>query len=175
VSSRHKEPPTIKFLIDGMLGSLATKLRILGFDTIYDKDSADAGLIQTIKKDGRTLVTSDQELFLNSKRMHLSVILITKTNDRTRLVELCRQLGLQKLDLAVMPRCSNCNSNLIETSGKDKFGRVLFRCETCRKLYWKGSHWKKLDALFYQVNKELNSEPRNKRILASSLLSSTQD
>ncbi len=173
MSSSHKDSPTLKFLVDGMLGSLATKLRILGFDSIYDRNSVDAALIQIVKKDGRTLVTSDQELSLNAKRMHLSVILITKTNDRARLVELCRQAGFKKLDLTVMSRCSNCNSNLIETYEQDKFGRKVLRCETCAKLYWKGSHWKKLDELFSEVNRELNSKRTNKHITASS--SSTKD
>ena len=35
----NKEQP--RFLVDGMLGSLARKLRILGFDTVYDPKSED--------------------------------------------------------------------------------------------------------------------------------------
>jgi uncharacterized protein with PIN domain len=156
VPKQQRESLSAKFLIDGMLGSLATKLRILGFDAIYDKDSPDAKLIHIAKKQARILITSDQELFLNAKRIHMPAVLITKTNDKARLVELSRHLGIMKLDLSVRPRCSDCNSNLIEMSKRDKFERPIFKCENCGKLYWRGSHWKKLDSLFSEVNEELN-------------------
>lgn len=151
----HDKDRSLRFLVDGMLGSLATKLRILGFDTIYDKDSSDEQLIHVAGNDHRILVTSDQELFLNSKRKHLKAVLITKQNDRERLLELCSQAGLKRLDLSVMSRCSSCNSKLLESLERDRFGRLLFKCEVCGKLYWRGSHWKKLDLLFSSVNKEL--------------------
>jgi uncharacterized protein with PIN domain len=156
VPKKQRDPLSAKFLIDGMLGSLAIKLRILGFDTIYDKDSPDTKLVQIAKKQARILITSDQELFLNAKRIHIPAVLITKTNDKARLVELSRHLGIMKLDLSVRPRCSDCNSNLIETSKRDKFERPILKCENCGKLYWRGSHWKKLDSLFSEANDELN-------------------
>jgi len=49
-------------IVDAMLGSLARKLRIYGFDTVYDKDSEDSSMLIAAKTESRTLVTCDKEL-----------------------------------------------------------------------------------------------------------------
>jgi uncharacterized protein len=144
-----------KFLIDGMLGSLATKLRILGFDSIYDKGSQDEELISVAALEKRVLVTSDQELWLRAEQRHIQAILVKGVTDRERLVELCQKAGITHLDLSIASRCSACNSLLEQTTEKDKFGRRIFKCKKCGKLYWRGSHWKKLDTLFSSVNRSL--------------------
>ncbi|MGI0081019.1 MAG: Mut7-C RNAse domain-containing protein, partial [Nitrososphaerales archaeon] len=71
--SRVSEP---KFLVDGMLGSLSTKLRILGFDTLYDKESSDLQLLEIAKESGRILLTSDHELLLRGKRSQVICIVV---------------------------------------------------------------------------------------------------
>ncbi len=50
-------PP--RFVADAMLGSLARKLRIFGFDTLYFKDGGDSELLKLAKSEGRILLTSD--------------------------------------------------------------------------------------------------------------------
>ncbi len=146
-----------KFLVDGMLGSLATKLRILGFDTKYDKDSNDHDLILKAPEEERVLVTSDKELYLHAKQQHVKAILVKGTSDEERLLELFQEAGVESLDLSNMSRCSACNFLLVETGTKDDLGRPIFKCINCGKSYWRGSHWRKLDALFSSVNRSLAS------------------
>jgi uncharacterized protein len=148
---------TLKFLVDGMLGSLATKLRILGFDTAYDKISTDKELILKAFEEERILVTSDEELYLHAKQHRSQAILVKGTSEVRRLSDLLQKAGVESLDLSKMSRCSACNSLLEDTGRKDELGRSVFKCENCGKLYWRGSHWRKLDALFSTVNRSLAS------------------
>jgi uncharacterized protein with PIN domain len=138
-----------------MLGSLATKLRILGFDTTYDKDSTDSELISRAKNQGRVLVTSDQELYLHAKQRHVEATLLRGSNDEARLLELFVKMNIRSLDLTKTPRCSVCNSVLEDAKTRDDLGRSIFKCENCGKRYWRGSHWRKLDMLFSNVNRNL--------------------
>lgn len=156
-SSLQKDLPR-KFLVDGMLGSIATKLRILGFDSTYDKESQDHELISEAALEGRVLVTSDQVLWLRAKQRHIRAILIKAATERERLIELCQKAGIDHLDLSVVSRCSACNSMLEEIGQKDDLGRTIFKCTNCSKLFWRGSHWRKLDSLFSSINRSLNSE-----------------
>jgi len=54
-----KAPP---LLIDAMLGTLARRLRWLGYDAEYRSDLPDDEMIRIAKEQGRLLVTRDREL-----------------------------------------------------------------------------------------------------------------
>ena len=156
----RKSKGSLLFLVDGMLGSIATKLRILGFDTVYDKESEDNDLLSRAKQENRILITSDYELQLKAKRLHLHCVLISGKTERERLVELFSKLNIRQVSLNRMARCSVCNGTLKKKEVRDHYGRDIYQCTTCGKLFWKGSHWKKLNALFSQVNFGLMQERR---------------
>ena len=54
------------FLADAMLGKIARKLRIFGFDTVYDSNLDDENILNSSNYIGRILLTSDKELSLPS-------------------------------------------------------------------------------------------------------------
>jgi uncharacterized protein len=139
------------FLLDGMLGSLTRKLRILGFDTLYDPKSDDAHLLRLAIDMKRCLVTSDIALYVIARRAKVDSILITSRTEKGRLFEIFSKIGVSKIDNSKPPRCSVCNGKL-EVSGNDEQGRLIFKCSDCGKEYWKGSHWKKLSSLFHEVD-----------------------
>ncbi|MGI0080017.1 MAG: Mut7-C RNAse domain-containing protein [Nitrososphaerales archaeon] len=145
----------LKFLVDGMLGSLSTKLRILGFDTVYDKESSDLKLLEIAKQSGRILLTSDHELLLRAKRSQVICIAVYQRSEPERLAELFSQLGLLKIDSVGPSRCSLCNGKL-EDEESDVLGRKVYKCNECGKKYWRGAHWEKLEALFEKVNASLS-------------------
>lgn len=144
------------FLVDGMLGSTAVKLRILGYDTIYDKTSKDDDLLKHSKEDQRILVTSDQELCLKAIKNNIQAILTKSSSDDERLVEIFRKLNVKEVDFSKSSRCSHCNGSLKETKERDTKNRIIYICEKCGKRFWHGSHWKKLEELFTKVNQELS-------------------
>jgi len=148
---------TAKFLVDGMLGSIARKLRILGFDTIYDSESNDRQLLAMARETGRYLVTSDHELFISSKRLKVASILVTSRSEKSRLFEIfskTKSTGIPKFPLA--SRCSVCNGELFESRMREDQMQI-YTCKNCGKDFWHGSHWKKLTVLFSEVQKMLEN------------------
>ncbi len=85
---KQQENKRYRFLVDGMLGSLAIKLRILGFDTVYNKTSSDAELLESTASSSRHLLTSDVDLFLFARRKHLRATLISSRDELGRVAEL---------------------------------------------------------------------------------------
>ena len=147
------------FLVDGMLGSLARKLRILGFDTLYDSKSNDQELLKMAKETKRCLVTSDIDLCLTARRRRVDSILISSRSDRGRLFEVLAKIGESAIDGTKVPRCSVCNE-LLEDLGRMNKDQTIYTCVTCGKHYWKGSHWKKLSVLFREVDLMLHNKDK---------------
>jgi uncharacterized protein with PIN domain len=151
-----------RFLVDGMLGSLAIKLRILGFDTEYDKTSPDSVLVETALKTGRLLLTSDVSLFLRARLKHAESVLISSRSggEEERLAKLFVRLGIPRINVSENSpsRCSQCNGMLAKTGERTELGKSIYMCDRCGKKYWRGSHWKKLDSLFAEVNIRIGKE-----------------
>jgi uncharacterized protein len=139
-----------------MLGSLAIKLRILGYDTLYDKASSDSELIAVAKNSDRILLTSDLDLFLRTSRKGLRSVLVCEQSDKDRLVSVLAKSGVKKLPTSPESRCSVCNG-VLEVSETKTHATATMICSSCGKIYWKGGHWKKLDALFREVRQSLSA------------------
>lgn len=152
-----------RFLVDGMLGSLAVKLRILGFDTAYDKISNDADLIQVARESGRILVTSDNVFFLQSIRLGVNSILVRDGTESERLASVLIKTGIHSIVPSRGSRCSACNGELSKSEWVSE--RTIYVCTECGKRYWRGSHWKNLDALFFEVNEILSAKYGSKQNL----------
>jgi uncharacterized protein len=148
-----RSKPLPGFLVDGMLGTLATKLRILGFDTIYSR-SNDQELLDEATTSKRILVTSDNELYLRCSRSRTPAILVRGINEKENLVMVLNKAGIHSIDARIRSRCSICNGRLY-SKGKDNLGRTIYVCLDCGKLYWRGSHWKKLSPLFAEISKSV--------------------
>ncbi len=144
------------FLTDGMLGSLARKLRILGFDTLYDSSSGDNELVRKAKENKRILVTSDVNLQIRAKRWGASCVLIQSLGEEGRLIELFSKIGISKKELGSKSRCTKCNGCLTKTRNKTGMRKSIYKCIDCGKLYWRGAHWKRLASLFENVAAKLD-------------------
>ena len=138
-----------RFILDGMLGSLARWLRILGYDTLYYVDRDDDELRDEALKTGRILVTRDSELVQRSRKNGTRVLLIQSDETLTQLKEIT-----ETYDLDVTPkntRCPRCNGllkSVEKTSLKDAVPDESYnafdefwRCMECDAVYWQGSHW----------------------------------
>ncbi|HEV2389479.1 MAG TPA: Mut7-C RNAse domain-containing protein, partial [Nitrososphaerales archaeon] len=78
-----KPPP--RFVADAMLGSLARKLRIFGFDTSYFAEGDDLEVESLAKRERRVILTSDKRLFAHSSKRGVQAILVEGETDRARL------------------------------------------------------------------------------------------
>ena len=147
---------------DAMLGSLARKLRALGFDTAYYRSGDDRGLVDLAAREGRTILTSDRSLAQRAGSKGVGALLVAGRNDRERSRALARGALAAGITLGPGdPLCSLCGGDLdsvpkLEIAGKvppsvERRHRLFFRCRSCGQLYWRGSHWKKLMALKRQL------------------------
>ena len=138
------------FLLDAMLGKLATYLRMCGYDAAYALDEgrmaeADDALLAAAREEGRTLLTRDRELA--ARAGDRGTLLTSRTvEDQLRALS---EAGLA-LELDDRPaRCGSCNGSVEQVSAGERVahapdeGRV-WRCERCGQQFWKGSHWERV-------------------------------
>lgn len=156
-----------RFVADAMLGSLARKLRIFGFDTLYFKDGGDAELEALARKGRRVILTSDSGLFAHSESRGLKAILVEGNTDRERLRSILRRAGpgmTVRLGGTTASRCAVCNGELEVMTRREAAAsplkippRVLARhrafyvCSSCSRCYWRGRHWERLRRLAYSL------------------------
>jgi uncharacterized protein with PIN domain len=151
-------PP--KFVADAMLGSIARKLRIFGFDTLYLSDGDDADLEAIGRREGRVILTSDKLLVAHSLRRGGRAILVEGSSDRSRLLSILAQGGPEIASHSGRreSRCALCNGELelLKRSAAAKKEippkvlarhRLFFCCTSCSKLYWRGGHWDRIRRL----------------------------
>jgi uncharacterized protein len=138
-----------RFSADEMLGSLARWLRLMGYDTSYERDSDDSDILKRARLDDRTLLTRDKKLAERAKGrgMYLDAL---DPDDQIKQVILAFGLTFDE-DLS---RCTACNGELVivgkEMASKGvpdgalRSNEQFYRCRSCGKFYWKGSHWKNI-------------------------------
>ncbi len=148
-----------RFVADAMLGSLARKLRILGFDTTYHKAGADSEMVSSAKIERRIVLTSDRQLWSRSGDTP-KLFLISGKSDRQRLLSLVREAKSHGVLLVEGDsRCAVCNG-VLRQSGKKEVGKrvpesvlnrhkLFYICGDCGKVYWKGRHWSRLRRFSY--------------------------
>lgn len=137
-----------RFLIDAMLGTLATRMRILGFDAVCYHDTADSFLLRKSAEEGRTLLTQDREL---ARLGGESAYFVVGKTLEDQLTEVLGRFNLEVSEAALFTRCSLCNAELARTTKERVAGLVPARvlgcyetfyvCPACGKIYWKGSHY----------------------------------
>ena len=153
-----------RFLADAMLGKLARWLRVLGADTLYNPAEDDRDLVRIADAEQRVLLTRDRHL-VEHLRPERSLLLDTGTPlDQLRQVigdlELTPPAGL-------FTRCMNCNRllcNLPEEEarlhvpeesrawsgsapGSASAPGPVRQCPECRRVYWPGSHTRRMRQL----------------------------
>ena len=135
-----------RLLLDVMLGKLATYLRMCGYDAAYALDrgiEADDDLLDLSREEGRLLVTRD---VLLARRAERSLLLTTRD-----VTDQLRELSGAGFELALTEpaRCADCNGELerVPANGEmadhapDPDETAVWRCRSCGKEFWKGSHW----------------------------------
>lgn len=138
-----------RFLLDVMLGKLATYLRMCGYDTLYALDDgieADAAIRERAQASGRTLVTRDRDLAASTE----GAILLESREIEAQLAAL-RTHGIE-IDLPPEPeRCSVCNGRVVAIDDVERpahapDGVAVWQCRACGQFFWKGSHWESVQA-----------------------------
>jgi uncharacterized protein with PIN domain len=167
VDPKHKvEPYLPSFLADAMLGDIARKLRILGYDTAYIKDTSDSCVLQAALKEKRILLTRDKELFKRVVKDGVQGILLEKQDETDSIAYALTKNKIYCVSFdARTARCSLCNG-ILEPRSSTKVKRRLprnvvttynnfFQCSNCGKAYWEGSHISRLHMLAQRINNKI--------------------
>ncbi len=153
----------MRFLCDAMLGGLAKWLRAAGHDTLYASEDTDASsdreLVRLAMGQERTLLTSDAGFLerapVRDGEVGFLFVPHATVEERLRLVA-----GHYRLERHA-PRCMRCNGKLEEIS-REEAERIVpekvaerqdefFRCKSCGRLFWYGTHWERIGARLERV------------------------
>ncbi|PWR73179.1 Mut7-C RNAse domain-containing protein [Methanospirillum lacunae] len=157
-----------RFICDRMFGALCRFLRLLGYDTLNANDltpgnpKEDSILLIIAKKEDRILLTRDAELarrdpnrvfYLVSERLEdqIRTLIIAgyiKPNLRLTRCSLCNHLLAPASDEALSEFLRE-NPSIIFNSSPDE--EKITWCRNCRKIYWEGSHTRKMREQIHQI------------------------
>ncbi len=154
VRVREKPLRTVRFVADAHLGGLAHLLRLAGFDTLYDNHFADEAIEALASSEARIVLTRDRELLKRRTITHGCYVRSLKPE--AQLHEL-----FDRLDLAGSAQpfrlCLSCNVPLHGIAREEAAARVpagvlerqarFVTCDVCRRIFWEGSHWKRMRGL----------------------------
>jgi uncharacterized protein with PIN domain len=141
----------IKFILDVHLGKLAKKLRMLGFDTLYQNDFEDQEIINISLTENRIILTRDLGILKNKSVTHGYFVRSQQPNKQ--LNELIQRFDLVS-SVKPLSRCIDCNGQIqivdknkilhLLKSNTKKYYKEFYQCSNCNKVYWEGSHFHKM-------------------------------
>lgn len=139
-----------RFVADAMLGRLARWLRTLGFDTRYDPDVHDPDLVRMAAAEGRVLLTRDRHLVAHLRPER--AVLITDDAPLAQLRQVVDAFHLSP-PARLFTRCLVCNGELRPATPQEAaqvpeasrgLPGPIHRCPDCARLYWHGSHTRRM-------------------------------
>ena len=153
-------PEAEKFLVDFMLGRLGRWLVLLGEDAKYYRSPDEGGIIYRSLKEKRIILTRNRKL---SRRKALDIYLVKSEEFKEQLAEVINKFDITKDNKKIFSRCIECNQKL-QTIQKEKVKKkvpayvyetveVFSVCDTCQKIYWKGTHSDLIKRVLTQIKK----------------------
>jgi len=138
-----------RFIVDSHFGALARYLRMLGFDALYESDWEDRRIAEIAQRERRVVLTRDRDLLMRGAITHGCYV--RGVRPRAQLEEVVSRLDL-KGSCAPFTRCMECNTKLDAVArsriaarlpaGTARFYDRFSTCPGCRKIYWRGSHYR---------------------------------
>jgi uncharacterized protein len=155
------------FIVDAMLGNLAKKLRILGYDSKYFSSIEDDKIILIAKNEKRIILTKDEQLTKIAEKQNVSFVLIRGNDELEQIIQINEKFKLDKFVIDTNnSRCIACNGKLeivekFRVIGKIPEGvlereRKFWMCDSCKKVYWEGTHFEKLQEFATKLNNRIN-------------------
>ena len=149
-----------------MLGNLARRLRVLGYDSKYESSIEDSDLIKMADKQRRIIITKDENLSKNAEKLGITTVLIRGNDEVEQIVQVATKINIPNFAIdSNSSKCVDCNGK-IEYIDKirimDKVPPRIYErqekfwiCRDCKKLYWEGTHFEKLQEFVQKLNQRL--------------------
>ena len=161
----------MKFIVDRMLGKLAKKLRMLGYDTIYYRGEDAYPLIRWARQEGRTILTRNSKLI--PRRPEDDILQVPEDDPSLQLKGLIQRGQIQIDREKVFSRCLLCNALLDPAFREEVEGKVpdfifhqhkeFFRCPQCQRIYWPGSHQENMQRRMEELMISTKSQAPNSK------------
>ena len=156
----------MKFYCDEMLIRLGRWLRAAGYDTlIAEQQMSDRDIVQQARREGRKLITRDRKMAEYRDVDNVVVLLQCKKMSEC-IAEVTQALNIDWLTQP-FTRCTVCNSILHNADEKQitelnrtfkKSVNKLYYCPVCDRLYWDGSHVKRMRHKLTEFNHVLKGK-----------------
>ena len=157
---RNKPLRDLRFIVDVNIGKLARYMRMLGFDTLYNNQFEDPEIIRISNNEKRIILTHDLEILKHNRVARGYYLRSQDPNEQLQEV-------IQKFDLlseiAPFSRCMECNGkmeaidkNEIRTLVEEDTWEIFtdfYQCNSCKKIYWKGSHYERMNEMINALGK----------------------
>jgi uncharacterized protein with PIN domain len=155
------------FVADANLGRLAAYLRMLGFDTLYRADYRDEELARIAADEGRIVLTRDRGLLKRS--VVTRGYCVREADPARQVVEVLQRFDLIA-SISAFRRCIHCNAVLQPTEKESVSDRLMpqtkryydefYICPQCDRIYWKGSHYRRMLRFIESVISRTNAPKR---------------
>ncbi len=171
------------FLADVMLKKAGRWLRILGFDCAFPENEDDSAILEQASRfsgepekgrlsqqgkcanRGLILLTKDEELIARAKKAGVRVFHVKKIHNTKQVAEIMHAFGLKPPSKLAPTKCASCNGELRKAKKGEVAGKVHERvlanrrafwiCTNCGHIFWKGSHWERIEDEFRLIRAEL--------------------
>ena len=149
----------VRFIVDRMLGRLATYLVMLGYDALYVSEKDRPRIPVIAWQQGRTILSRDTRL---ARRPEFPPLLFIKDDlPINQLKQVVRYFGLLIHPSRYLTRCLRCNKRLEKARPEDvkhtvppyilTVHRNFSVCPVCKRVYWKGSHRKRMEEMMQEM------------------------
>ncbi|MFZ5952177.1 MAG: Mut7-C RNAse domain-containing protein [Candidatus Rifleibacteriota bacterium] len=155
----------LHFIADCHLGTLAQKLRLLGFDVEYDNRAEDEFLVDAVVARRKILLSRDRRLLM--RRVIDRGYFIRSQIPYEQVIEVIRRFDLAG-QINPFTRCARCNGilervekeavlSLLEPKTKQYF-EDFFQCTQCNQVYWQGSHLDKIQNFIGKIQQAIEDK-----------------
>jgi len=157
---------SLKFMLDVHLGKLGKYLRFAGFDTLLYPSLTDGEIVEMGTRENRIILTRDIGL-LKHKKVKFGYWLRSQDPEK-QFYEVITHFRIAPEEFAPWKRCSICNGLIrpvpkhrVESElqpGTRQFYHEFFQCSGCGQIYWKGSHYQRLNTWIEKTLNELSEK-----------------
>ncbi len=151
------------FFVDAMLGNIARKLRLMGYDSRYLADIGDDELIKLAKNDKRIIISRDEDLVRKALKYGVKSIFIKNKKEIEQFREIINKSNLKIIKInGDRARCPKCNSQTKPIIKKNIYKKIpdkvleyndkFWECKVCDKIFWEGTHIKNLQKFVGELN-----------------------
>lgn len=152
---------TLRFCADVHLGKLARLMRMLGFNTVYKNNFSKEELYTNSLNENRVLLSKSAYF---SRFTDINFYQIKSADPLQQLKDIIHHFNLRDSFNAFI-RCLYCNE-IVEKKEKEEVEKELlpntkkdfsefWKCPSCQKIYWKGSHYERMMKMIHELENRL--------------------